>query len=831
MRTNILSLIKLFNSDKAEINKPLSKIFSFLKTSVVLFFTVFFILLINCSEIFSQIKIKNGFYLGPMSHYFLNELRTEAHNNMYKELSFNIMQSYCAHLDTIDAHFERIGQKDGGFFEDKSNYANQIAQISEQWYKLSEGNTLLFEREKILRPCYGQRYTYQAEMPGKWRNRFPGFGYDSLTFISGQDVKDSSEGETIISRRCIAGRDLPGYIAKDLLENCSQTNALKRPDENQNSAGWERLFSDLKQKKYGIRWYIKPRMKAEKSEIFSHLNDTLVNIIVKNFKGEIIANYAIKGINFLDDNSKYNGEYIEIFHNLPKEYKNLSVSSEALAAGRTEGEAITYQSKVDFQVKWTGKASIWLDYVRVDDSWAHYLFTDNWKEGKSYDEENIWQFRKKIKEEVDIFNNVKGTTYFWVDEVQLSNLECIGEVNRLIKEYSGDKMSVVFITDPIAFMEWSGLKNRDRADQTQWDYCIDEAINCGALSEIMITQWFPFYYNIGYPEVLNDIPTGIHISEKVKKATNYEQYTYSTEKGVQNIISWLVRQHKYYINKAKEKNLIYGVINQLNSDENGITGSGKGDEWGLREPTNEEISMMLNISMAYGSKIILEFSYTSKLQDASKKSFNTGLTGIEPFNEKRDFNYYGQRKWDFIKELNRKLMLTGNVMYPAGQPNEHLLHQKTLTVDSVRYPCEDCGTASFDFIYDIKSSAPFLRGVNNCSPQPGSNTYYDCNNQRFWELGFFKVNPRSSNSSDKSKYLYAVNKRTYPVNNRNAYGDVRDLRIKFNPSGLSESNIWKIKDAVSGEVISSFNKTSSEYIFAGRFLPGEGKLLKISPAD
>ena len=78
-------------------------------------------------------------------------------------------------------------------------------------------------------------------------------------------------------------------------------------------------------------------------------------------------------------------------------------------------------------VKWLGKADVWLDYVRVDDSWAHYLFTDTWEEGQQYSNENMWQFRKKIKEEVDAFMKTDGLGYFWVDEVQFANIECIGE--------------------------------------------------------------------------------------------------------------------------------------------------------------------------------------------------------------------------------------------------------------------------------------------------------------------------------------------------------------------------------------------------------------------
>ena len=109
------------------------------------------------------------------------------------------------------------------------------------------------------------------------------------------------------------------------------------------------------------------------------------------------------------------------------------------------------------------------------------------------------------------------------------------------------------------------------------------------------------------------------------------------------------------------------------------------------------------------------------------------------------------------------------------------------------------------------------------------NSNYDPSNKRFWEIGFFGINPASVNKNDKSKFLLVLNKRTYPELNKD--GDLRMVKIKFNASELAGSDSWVIKDAVTGEVISTFNKNSNEYISAGVFNPGEGRLLKIVPAS
>ncbi len=804
--------------------------------------TLVIIVFTSLSQLNSQgnPNMKSGFYLGPMSHYFLNVLESDSHNQWYKDLSYNMMQSYCGHFDTIEPSLP-VGQRDGGFFESIGNYENQMRQVITNWRTIANDNSLIFEREKILRPAYGQRFTYQADINTTgWHNtKFPAYGYD--TSETGQDTTEIWMGENVTSRYCKVGRDTSGFIVKGLYENCSQTNNLKRDPDDQNSSGWNRLYSDIKQQKYGMRWFVKPRMRIDSTYAKAHPNDTVVVIYTRRFDAKIIDSTSIICNNFLirdeQGNKYYNGRYMERFLNTYLQTNDsanfLSVLSDSLAVGRVDGDTLTFHSKVDYQVKWLGKVDVWLDYVRIDDSWAHYLFTDTYENEISPTSTNIWKFHKRIKEEVEAFNSTNnGLGYFWVDEVQYPNLECIGEVNKLVKQYSGNRLSLLFITDPIAFMGWPAFRasnSSSTVDQANWDICINKAIDCGALSDIMVTQWFPFYYTVRYPDIFPNMPSNQHISNYIFPAQDYCDYTTNFDHGVQPAISWLVRQHKYYINKAKEKNLIYGVINQLNSDENNIDRNGT--DWGIREPTNEEISLIMNTSLAYGAKVLLEFSYTTSLQNDTVQTFNRGLTTIGPdFTGKRVLNYYNQAKWDSVVRINKKLRRTGDYMYPVNNPNEHLVHDKTLTVNPVTYSgCSECGTANYDFVNDIKSLAPYLIGQTACNESNSGNTIYDDPNKRFWELGFFGISTSSSNQNNKSKYLFALNKRTYPVNNINTLGDIRRLSIKFNPSQLQGFNNWVIKNAVTDSVLFTFDKNTTDYYSAGEFQPGEGILFKIAP--
>lgn len=773
----------------------------------------------------TQSDLKSGFYIGPMNFFFEERLRTQHHFNCYDSLYYNMMHNYCGHFDSFPTQWINTPQRDGGFFEDTSNYAPYIRNVILQWHQYSGRVSLIMEREKILRPAYGQRFTFQAENQGKqyWLSRFPAYGYDSNENMTGTDITEYWFGEPVSVRRCIAGVDKPGYIVKNLIENYGQVNDLSVVSDRENSSGHPRLFSDIKQPKYQNRWFIKPRMRIDSIYAKTHPQDTVVVIYVKNYRGDYITSFPIRCSNFLDSNLQYNGNYIENYYNLPANYLSVRADSLAIGAGSVN------DCKVDYIVKWLGKVDVWLDYVRVDDSWAHFLFTSS-LEQEIINDITPWEFHLKIKEEVDAFKDIEGLAYFWIDEVQFPNLECIAEVNRLVKQYSNNKLSVLFISDPISFMGWSGLKYKRENDLALWDSCINFAYNSGALCDIMVTQWYPVFYNIKFPSNLHiNLSDSFPATRFFTKATNYSDYTYS-QKGIQSAFSWFLRNHKFFCEKAKSLGLIYAVVNQTNSDESAITGTGGADDWGLREPTCEEISAILNISVAYGAKILFEFSYTTSMQknDAAGYRYNMGLTTsqIDNYSNKRYFNYYYQEKWNFIAQLNKRLYEIGNFMYPYNSLDKHLNHQITISTDSFPYT-NNFPKLPYSYITDIRSLAPLMNGVNPCMSEGGIDRYYDCPEQRYWELGFFS-SPLPEDSLF-TKYLYVVNKRTFP--NINNDGDIRILEIKFNPDYLPVYNDWIITEVPGDSLLKRFNKYYNNYIPVALFQPGEGKLLKIIPVD
>ena len=428
------------------------KNFKYISALLIMLSLVFF----SLSETISQSSnMKDRFYIGPMNFYYLESLRTQNHLSWYSQLSYNAMQNYCGHFDSLPANWGN--QKDGGFFEDTSYYADYIRAVINQWHDSAQTNSLILEREKILRAAYGQRSTYQAEGVGTWEGKFPAYGYAYSDFDAGHDTTEYWMGETVTRKLCRAGIDSPGFMVKELVDNCEQTN--NTDTTNSNSSGLhERLFSDLKQSNYNHRWYIKPRMRIDSLYAKANPDTAVVMIYVLDFSGTVFDSTLIKCKYFLDLtnplNPKYNGCYIENYYNLPHD-TTLSVSARILANGK-ENQPDT-DSKVDYQIKWLGKVDVWLDYVRVDDSWAHYLFTDTY-ENEPNNRNNPWKFHRAIHDEVTAFKNMPGLSYFWVDECGFNNIPCIAEVNKLVKQYSGDTLSITFIADPIAFVGNGGLR-------------------------------------------------------------------------------------------------------------------------------------------------------------------------------------------------------------------------------------------------------------------------------------------------------------------------------------------------------------------------------------
>ena len=160
---------------------------------------------------------------------------------------------------------------------------------------------------------------------------------------------------------------------------------------------------------------------------------TVVRIDVNGFnESQFIASYEIKVKDFKTSPNYYDGNYKEVFYN-EQGLLITYLDADLLTVGVPSNYSELVNSKVDFAVYWPGTVSVWLDYVRVDDEWVHFLFTDSL--GIAPGNEFL-KFHQRIHEEVDYLSNANGFTYFYLDEYAYNNIPCIAEVNRLVKKYN-----------------------------------------------------------------------------------------------------------------------------------------------------------------------------------------------------------------------------------------------------------------------------------------------------------------------------------------------------------------------------------------------------------
>jgi hypothetical protein len=289
--------------------------------------------------------------------------------------------------------------------------------------------------------------------------------------------------------------------------------------------------------------------------------------------------------------------------------------------------------------------------------------------------------------------------------------------------------------------------------------------------------------------------------------------------------------------KAREKgnNLILSYTDQIHALDFDIGNNG----YVSREPTNEEISLEDFLGLVYGSKQTIHYEYNDESYNINGYDFHQyGLASANGTHRTKNVYKYSngdhQNKWDGVRKIDSALTKIGDYMYPPGHIEKHLYYIETRTVNTfplIRnlppYISDSRGLKSpVQYISDIKSI------YRNSDHNYNDTTLHDALSKRYWELGFFENNPDNPDIANEKndRYFIAVNKRCTPESPGNQYdGDLRKLLIKFNPnsSALSGFNIWKLIDPLTGNTIATFDKT--QWIDAGIFQPGEGKLFKITP--
>jgi len=608
-------------------------------------------------------------------------------------------------------------------------------------------------------------------------------------------------------------------------------------------------------------WFLRPRMRIPVSAL-SNPDDVVVKIIYRAYDGSVIKEQEILVRNFLNSGI-YSGNYIESFKTISGDELNLSFPS-----GQYSGDSLNinkghpgllnkdyfweYNSlqsncHVDYEIQWYGKVDVYIDYVKVMDQGAYDLFY------------NELTRKAVVTETRKLLNYGNGganiTQGFYTEEIQYCNIECLKELKKILTDSFPSQVNNVRLVSLYNPISYAGLlKSRD-VNLNRYRKYLNEVQPprvmfvdyCFRGGDAWLGTRLPG--NITLDFGTNQYPYGNVIQTRISGTYN----AFKTTKEVYNtyLQDTIWRDNRKFLidmgNLCREnnKNIEMDYVPQIISWDHNTGGQY------FREPMNSELTALFCISLCYGVKGIMPYAYESftehstnipaypnlhfgstgpqGTQVASPEYFFTfGMTDVAysvgvPLQDdfkwgekKRTNNFYGENKWEAVKDLFGRLDKWGKVIANSTNTEGY-----SVSVDGAQHK----------FINNISSKTTDNSINNNCS----NSDSYDCPDEQYWEMGFFTPDYLSEN--DKGKYFMMVNKRCIPE--AGGYnGDKRILKIQFKTSELTSFNNWKLTDINTGSFV-TFDKNSqgtggfvdlgSALNSLGYFLPGEGKMFKLAP--
>ena len=694
-----------------------------------------------------------------------------------------------------------------------SIYGDRIRHVIEE--NQDSGMYTLMNRGKILKLCFGQRSDYQCEKqsmadPDYWFYTYT--NRDSQTQDSnrtGRDTVDNSQfgnGAKVV--KCRSGTDQPGYVVKGLKANREQINCIE---------SWGGDANDTQYK-----WNIKPRIRIDTSIVRSFDTTRICRVEILNFNNTIIKSIILRGRNFEDQSHPYVGGYIEDYY-----YSNPTDTTLIIEPGNDEllnpnCENLWDQNcRVDFRVYWYGLCDMWIDYVRVDNDVAHDLFhsdTTNSLHNK-YMNWLTWEAK-------DIASHYPDAVFrFYIEEFEFNQIPCMSYVSRKIDSLwkinnPSGSMSLMcdlnYSTFKIQIPGFDTVRmSAERIKRTLVDRLGSREIFMGAypfLSHGLEGGGLPSYIPNTLPNSAYHEPelTGHSVS-----VTQYEDWLQEHLDEDRN--TWfdvtLYNKTAYEVSKLAD----IPFINLIQAHSYFSYGHH------LREPLNEEISLLAYLGVSYGAKGMLyyEMKGSDSLSDTACTLFYRGLgepDGSCNYMHPRYLNAYGQEKWNSVCALNKKIK--------AVSP--YLLSFNGDSTKSYIHRTERSELLANTYFYDLITYKP----GNGTSPCDNSNnpsgTLAECIDDRYLQVAKF------NNSDPNTQYFMIINRRCAPFFDTatvNSNGGRRFVQIKLdsNSASFAGFNNWNIYDLSNDSIVATFNKRIVSWVNLGWFLPGEGKLYKLAP--
>ncbi len=687
-------------------------------------------------------------------------------------------------------------------------------------------NTLkaIYERSNISNLCYAQRLVYEVANGSGHIDVNNGFCYQNISGL----FETEPDGTTAI-HACVNPEEcnnqnwdaIPQYICSNIYENLQHTDLPNfRP---QIRDVWD--------------WHLKPRMKIKQADYNPNDDRPVVTITPVRFDGSAMTPIVVRINNFGNDTFNYNGEYQEKFrfnNNIDSMWIPGNETN-GLNKGRADYPWWEWDANchVDFKIYWHGNVDVWFDKLTVDDFRANKLFNPD----------ILQNYDPYLNAELQNFGS--SMDIFFVDELVYSQIPCakyvVDKVRLSLPNVKISLAATNFLN--ILSQKNDNLGFRPLIERVKPDYFQPDIHRFFGWRDSGIGN----YHDSFYPD--NITPSDPKVPDDY--TPNGWKANYSTYNNwLQNFIFGDKTTHTdqtgsfiYQLRLARDNISLYSPNTRLITQpqihsqlfDYDVGGTGKYDE-GVREPLNEEYSAQAMVSIAHGSDGLCWFWFPSfswrennapvngmpRLQMVKNTimpntNYIHGL--INEDTTRRIQNMWGQNKWQGVSEVNGKIL--------SWKPTlDALTWQSGWSVHS-----EYNAGAFYGYISDVQSIDPEINAANPCVEDSPPNTFMDCEDERFWETGFFT-------NAVNDKYFMFVNRRCVPSNNINDRGDVRILKIKFDPNDLSGSINWRISEvgnSLAQPII--FSRSFNGYVdlnnsidSLGLFLPGEGKLFKLEPA-
>ncbi|MBM4159149.1 MAG: hypothetical protein FJ216_10295, partial [Ignavibacteria bacterium] len=699
-------------------------------------------------------------------------------------LNFNLWHTYLSYRKYNEYYITQgwrgAGSMDSLYYPDSNAYIPLVKSILDSNEQF--GIKTLMQRPKTEWLFYAQRSDYQCEETVE--NPEYNWFYTYKSHPRGIDYTDTSRyGNGIKVRYCRSGEEDSGYVVMNLRCNREQINT-GNPGHGYPYPGFgDKQFS----------WYIKPRIRID--SVFA--NDTsnflkkVIRIEVINYEDSVIKIQDVKVINFKEGLLlPYSGKYIEEFYTILNDTVSLTIpEGKYFNPNNRDWTDRNSNCGVDFRVFWYGNCDMWIDYVRLDDKRANDLFGDTISNFYSQTYHNM------IQMEVRHSKLNSSPVMFFIDEFEYNHIPAITYVMKKLRQYSGGSDERFTLATSSTYQYWYQLH---LPADTSLDiehfskYCID-SIKLRAYMAGSYPFRKPKYPNINYQTRIPNTLPQINQQYAYAHIVNPDQYEEWLQDylEIQNPLSegsgQFITECKNIREISDTRNLL--VLFALQTHAHNF-------EDYLREPTNEEIRMMVNTVISYGMGGIMYYWYGAFGQDnqggiIDENNFSVGIANKLGENANltpRYTNFYGQQKFAEICRINTILR----------KWSPYLKSFNNVSTNSYIYRNSEERTNFLNntYINGIETYGPSHSNPDN----PGDR---DPVYLTYIQAGVFK------NSEENKNYFMIVNRRCSPYDfDNNENGGRRYVKIFFDSSSssFSDFNNWKITDLYNDSTVGVFDK-------------------------